>query len=104
MARLPALVEALLQPDIYAERPRDVRLVQTQMSFVFIAGDFVFSGDLVFKGAIGRSDLPNSDPAAMDVSLRKFLTWPDPLDVYPGHGPVSTVGKERITNPFLVRL
>lgn len=76
----------------------------TPGSCCFIAGDFVFSGDLVFKGAIGRSDFPNSDPAAMDMSLRKFLTWPDSLDVYPGHGPVSTVGKERITNPFLVRL
>ncbi len=63
---------------------------------------FVFSGDLVFAGSIGRSDLPNSDPAAMGASLQRFLTWPDEQDVYPGHGLDTTVARERATNPFLV--
>jgi hydroxyacylglutathione hydrolase len=64
----------------------------------------LFSGDLVFAGAIGRSDFPNSDPAAMRASLRRFLTLPDDLPVEPGHGPDTTVGRERATNPFLVAM
>jgi hydroxyacylglutathione hydrolase len=61
----------------------------------------VLSGDLVFAGAVGRSDLPNSDPAAMEASLRRFLTLPDDLPVLPGHGADTTVGRERASNPFL---
>jgi len=64
----------------------------------------LFSGDLVFAGSIGRSDFPNSDPEAMQASLRRFLTLPDELPVLPGHGPDTTVGRERATNPFLVGL
>jgi hydroxyacylglutathione hydrolase len=63
---------------------------------------FVCSGDLVFAGAIGRSDFPNSSPADMASSLRRFLELPDDLPVLPGHGPTTTVGRERRTNPFLV--
>jgi len=64
----------------------------------------VFSGDLVFAGSIGRSDFPNSSPADMGRSLRRFLEQPDELDVYPGHGPATTVAHERRTNPFLLEL
>jgi hydroxyacylglutathione hydrolase len=64
----------------------------------------VFSGDLVFAGSIGRSDFANSDPAAMDLSLRRFLELPDDLRTLPGHGPETTVGAERASNPFLSRL
>lgn len=64
----------------------------------------VLSGDLVFAGSIGRSDFPNSDPAAMRASLRRFLSLPDELPVLPGHGPDTTVGRERATNPFLAEL
>src|SRR3990172_6020411 len=61
----------------------------------------VFCGDLVFAGAIGRHDFPNSDPAAMRRSLRLFLDLPDEMPAYPGHGPQTTVGRERTSNPFL---
>ena len=61
----------------------------------------LLSGDLVFAGAIGRSDFPNSSPADMAVSLRRFLELPDALPVLPGHGPTTTVGHERASNPFL---
>ena len=61
----------------------------------------VLSGDLVFAGSIGRSDFPNSSPADMNASLRRFLTLPDELAVLPGHGPRTTVGNERESNPFL---
>jgi hydroxyacylglutathione hydrolase len=76
----------------------------TPGSVCFRAGGFVFSGDLVFRGAIGRYDLPNSSAQAMRRSLRRFLTLTDEVDVYPGHGPSTTVGRERIANPFLRQL
>lgn len=67
-----------------------------------VAGDALFcSGDLVFAGTIGRSDFPNSSPADMQESLRRFLTLPDELPVLPGHGARTTVGRERASNPFL---
>jgi glyoxylase-like metal-dependent hydrolase (beta-lactamase superfamily II) len=70
-----------------------------------VGGDvLVFSGDLVFAGAIGRSDFSNSDPDAMMTSLRRFLELPDGLRTLPGHGPETTVGRERASNPFLVGL
>ncbi|MGZ8652474.1 MAG: MBL fold metallo-hydrolase [Actinomycetota bacterium] len=62
---------------------------------------FVLSGDLVFAGSIGRSDFANSSPPDMRRSLRRFLELPDELPVWPGHGPETTVGRERASNPFL---
>ena len=59
------------------------------------------SGDVVFAGAIGRSDFPNSSAEAMERSLDRFLGLPDDLDVFPGHGPRTSVGRERATNPYL---
>ena len=76
----------------------------TPGSSCFRADEFVFTGDLVFRGSIGRSDFPNSFPDDMEASLRRFLALPDRLDVYPGHGPATTVRLERATNPFLREL
>ena len=70
----------------------------------FLMEDTLASGDLVFAGSIGRSDFPNSSPADMRRSLRWFLTLPDDVDVLPGHGPRTTVGRERASNPFLAEL
>jgi glyoxylase-like metal-dependent hydrolase (beta-lactamase superfamily II) len=71
---------------------------------IFRMEPLVLSGDLVFAGSIGRSDFPNSSPSDMERSLLRFLTLPDELPVHPGHGPTTTVGRERATNPFLVSL
>jgi hydroxyacylglutathione hydrolase len=73
----------------------------TPGSVCFSTDGFVCSGDLVFKGAIGRSDFPNSSPGDMEKSLERFMRLPDPLPIYPGHGPKTTIGDERRTNPFL---
>lgn len=73
----------------------------TPGSVVFRTDGWVLSGDLVFAGAVGRSDFANSDPAAMHRSLGRFLQLPDGLDVLPGHGPRTTVERERANNPFL---
>ncbi len=62
----------------------------------------MLSGDLLFAGSIGRTDLPGGDHAAMLRSLRRVvLTQPDEMTVLPGHGEVTTIGRERRSNPFL---
>lgn len=61
-----------------------------------------FSGDVLFAGSIGRTDLPGGSFDAMMASLRdKILTLPDDTLVLPGHGPATTIGRERATNPYL---
>lgn len=66
------------------------------------AGSTVLSGDVLFAGSVGRTDLPGGDPAAMERSLReKVGALPDDALVLPGHGPATTVGRERLTNPYL---
>jgi glyoxylase-like metal-dependent hydrolase (beta-lactamase superfamily II) len=65
-------------------------------------GALCFSGDVLFAGSIGRTDLPGGDPAAMTASLRdKILPMPDETVVLPGHGPRTTIGRERRGNPYL---
>ena len=65
----------------------------------------VLSGDVLFAGSIGRTDLPGGDGEAMIRSLRdKVLPLPDDLLVLPGHGPATTTGRERATNPYLRQL
>lgn len=65
----------------------------------------LFSGDLLFAGSIGRTDLPGGDTATMLRSLAdKVLPLDDSIVVLPGHGPQTTIGRERATNPFLVDL
>ena len=62
----------------------------------------VIGGDVLFKGSIGRTDLPGGDYATLIRSIEtQFLTLPDAVTVYPGHGPATTIGTERQTNPFL---
>jgi hydroxyacylglutathione hydrolase len=62
------------------------------------------SGDLVFAGSVGRSDFPNSSAPDMRRSLAWFLTLDDLTEVLPGHGERTTVGRERLSNPFLAEL
>jgi hydroxyacylglutathione hydrolase len=66
--------------------------------------DVLFSGDLLFAGSIGRTDLPGGDQRKMMNSLAKTLTLPDATVVLPGHGPQTTIGAERAANPFLTGL
>jgi hydroxyacylglutathione hydrolase len=66
------------------------------------AEPLMVSGDLLFAGSIGRTDLPGGDHAAMLRSLaRVVLTQPDEMVVLPGHGETTTIGTERRVNPFL---
>ncbi|HEX6470600.1 MAG TPA: MBL fold metallo-hydrolase [Streptosporangiaceae bacterium] len=65
----------------------------------------IFTGDLLFAGSIGRTDLPGGDyQTILDSLARVCLTLPDGTAVLPGHGPQTTIGHERATNPFLAEL
>jgi hydroxyacylglutathione hydrolase len=68
-------------------------------------GGILFSGDLLFAGSIGRTDLPGGDyPTILRSLARVCLTLPDETVVLSGHGPQTTIGAERRTNPFLTGL
>ena len=58
-------------------------------------------GDCLFAGSIGRTDLPMSNPQQLSESLKKIASLPPETVVYPGHGPETTIGEERVSNPFL---
>lgn len=69
-------------------------------SVCLVGEEAVFTGDTLFAGTIGRTDLPLSNPRAMRESLQRLLTLPDDLQIYPGHGPKSTVIEEKQRNPY----
>jgi glyoxylase-like metal-dependent hydrolase (beta-lactamase superfamily II) len=72
------------------------------VSFYHEAGGFVIGGDVLFNGSIGRTDLPGGDYDTLVNSIQtKFFTLPDDTKVYSGHGPVTTVGFEKMNNPFV---
>ncbi|MGI4894410.1 MAG: MBL fold metallo-hydrolase [Janthinobacterium lividum] len=67
--------------------------------------DLLLAGDVLFAGSIGRTDLPGGDHEAMLRSLRtRVLPLADHTDVLPGHGPATTIGRERTANPYLRQL
>lgn len=73
-------------------------------SVAFACGDagVAIVGDTLFAGSIGRSDLPGGDPQTLAQSLSRMLKeLPDQMRVHPGHGPATTIGQERASNPFL---
>jgi hydroxyacylglutathione hydrolase len=63
---------------------------------------FVFGGDVLFAGSIGRTDLGGNYRQLMSGIFAKLLNLPDTTLVYPGHGPVTTIGQERRSNPFVL--
>ncbi|HSB80220.1 MAG TPA: MBL fold metallo-hydrolase [Candidatus Methylomirabilis sp.] len=64
--------------------------------------DILFAGDTLFSGSIGRTDLPGGDLHRLLKSIKdRMLTLDDATEVWPGHGPKTTIGRERRTNPFL---
>ena len=63
----------------------------------------LFVGDTLFAGSIGRTDLPGGDTATLLASIRNVLfSFPDDTPVYSGHGPATTIGREKRSNPFLM--
>ncbi len=65
----------------------------------------LFSGDVLFQGSVGRTDLPGGDPPTLMESLRTLVeSFPEETTVYPGHMGITTLAAERATNPFLAAL
>jgi glyoxylase-like metal-dependent hydrolase (beta-lactamase superfamily II) len=101
----PSQVRTVSDGDVISSAGFEVEVIHTPGhtpgSVCYRVPELVFSGDLVFRGTIGRFDFPNSSEKAMFASLRRFLQLPDDLDVLPGHLARTTVGQERATNEFL---
>ena len=72
------------------------------VSFYEPSAAIIFDGDVLFAGGIGRTDLPGGDYETLMRSINeKLMTLPDKTTVCSGHGPITTIGRERATNPWL---
>ena len=72
------------------------------VSFYYKPGGFVIGGDVLFNGSIGRTDLPGGNFDMLVTSIRdQLFGLPDETIVYPGHGPETTIGFEKMNNPFV---
>jgi len=66
-----------------------------------LTDDFIFTGDTLFSGSVGRFDLPGGSQEVLLNSIRKILSLGENLTIYPGHGPSTSVGEELHSNPFI---
>lgn len=72
------------------------------VSFYEAQANLIFDGDVLFAGGIGRTDLPGGDYETLLNSINeKLMTLPDETTVCSGHGPITTIGRERVSNPWL---
>ncbi|MCX8019819.1 MAG: MBL fold metallo-hydrolase [Chitinophagaceae bacterium] len=102
-------------PVVYLEEGKNIRLGEDELQVFFVPGhspgsvafyyepgSFIIGGDVLFNGSIGRTDLPGSDFKTLMNSIQThFFTLPDETKVYSGHGPVTTIGFEKMNNPFV---
>lgn len=102
---LPSDVRALAEGDRVTVGDEELSVIHTpghsQGSCCFLAPGILFSGDLIFQGAVGRTDLPGGDPVELDRSLARVADLPGDTVIYPGHGPVTKVAVEKERNPYL---
>ncbi len=71
-------------------------------SVAFVGHGVALVGDALFAGSVGRTDLPGGDAETLLASIRdQLMTLPDDTVVHPGHGPETTIGRERVANPFV---
>ena len=73
----------------------------TEGSICFFCGDALFSGDTLFQGSCGRTDLQTGDWGQIMESLKRLRDLPGEYNVFPGHGPATTLAEERQTNPYM---
>jgi len=72
------------------------------LSFYYPSGNFIIGGDVLFSGSVGRTDLPGGDYELLIQTIQlKFFTLPDDTKVYPGHGPLTIIGYEKMNNPYV---
>ena len=108
----PMYTECL--PDSFINEHDEVVLGDTTASVLFVPGHapghiafyfekekIIISGDVLFHSSIGRTDLPGGDfDTLIDSIHQKLFTLPDDVTVYSGHGPTTTIGSEKVSNPF----
>ncbi len=75
----------------------------TPGSMCLVGDGHLFAGDTLFSGSVGRTDFPGGDPRAMQRSIARLAALPDETRVHCGHGPDTTIGRERRVNPFFPR-
>jgi glyoxylase-like metal-dependent hydrolase (beta-lactamase superfamily II) len=102
----PPIDEPLRAGEEIALGSHTIRVIETPGhspgSVSFLVGDLLFSGDAVFQGSIGRTDLPGGSLPRLLRSIREqILTLPEETRILSGHGEPTTVGAERVANPFL---
>ena len=73
----------------------------TSGSCCYKLGKWLFTGDTLFDGSIGRTDFPTGDPTALSLSLERLVAIPDDLCVLPGHGAATTLAVQRAVNPYM---
>jgi hydroxyacylglutathione hydrolase len=73
----------------------------TSGSCCYKLGKWLFTGDTLFDGSIGRTDFPTGDPKALSLSLERLAAIPDDLCVLPGHGAATTLAVQRAVNPYM---
>jgi len=101
-------------PDVYLSETGSISFGNTTLELIFAPGhspahlcfyskadDLLIGGDVLFRGSIGRYDLPGGNQAQLLKNIEeKLFILPETCTVYPGHGPETTIGYERETNPF----
>lgn len=112
---LPFTIESV-SPDVYLDEGTELQFGAWKLSVIHVPGHsegsvcfldrqrkLAFAGDVLFAGSIGRTDLPGGDMKTLMHSITsKMFALDDATQVLPGHGPRTTIGRERMTNPFLV--
>jgi len=103
---LPKASGYLKEGDTLNLGDNEIRVLETpghtEGGLCFLVADKLFSGDTLFQGSVGRSDLPGGNGMQLVNSIKeKLLPLGDNIEVYAGHGPTSTIGYEKRRNPFL---
>lgn len=103
----PAVGEYLKDGDVVRFGNSELQVIAVEghspggLCFYSVADKLLVSGDVLFAGSIGRSDLPGGNGQALIEGIRsKILTLPDEVVVIPGHGPMTSIREERMHNPF----
>jgi hydroxyacylglutathione hydrolase len=103
----PAIDRALAEGQVWTDAGLTYRVIETPghspggVAFHFEAAGVLIAGDTLFRGSVGRADLPGANPSDLVASLKKLMTLPDTTLVYCGHGPATRLGEEKRSNPFL---
>lgn len=106
---------APLTPDVHVQDGQELAIGDIQVSVIHTPGHapghvayhlprqrVLVGGDLIIGGSIGRTDLPDSNHAQMEASIRRVMALPDDTRLLGGHGPETSIGYERQTNPFVL--